>query len=1082
VPAVNSATENYYLCYGTHTFQTAFNLDSVFDTTLWGGVAEASSSNQQSGPVTMLNAIVLPNQTSYVFTYDSYLSLTKIGLPTGGSISYTWQNVPFGGMTTPVSRALETRTVNPGNGQPSETWNYYWNVSMTNQTEGSQNLAVVSYPLWNVETDPAGNDTEYELGGPLAAFDPYIPTLVYAAYYSGCGPHDNASAKTCSPGSGVLLKSESYGSFVEVDSASADPGTPSSGDSIFKPTVVTTNWATTSAGPVTNQTVDSFTPGYGTCEKWTNLGGSTNPQQPGQYAITGCYTTGQLQSRAYYDFGSGSPGSLLKTESTNYEWQTAPAYLSANLLTLVGSKSTTDGSGVQAANVTYGYDENNGSPQGTFGNQTSVTDWLNTGASPETQTIFNKTGMPAKKCDPIDTACKNPTVYTYDGTQLFPSSIQYPTTGSSTAHIETFSYDKNTGLLNWHKDQNLQKTSYSYDSLRRILGVSYPDGGGVSYQYSDVAPTPSYTLNKAINASQNYTETDIFDGLGRKTSAQVTSDPAGTDTVDTVYDSMGRVASVSNPYRSTTEATYGITSFKYDALGRKISQTQPDNRWIAGVCNGSCSPSRNTSVLTWSYSGNSVMFTDEVGNQWERSSDGLGRLWQVLEPSSTSQAPTIETDYFYNALDDLKSIKQNGVSGESLRSRSFTYDSLSRLITATNPETGTICYGVWSGTSCNNGYDLNGNLANKTDARNVSVNYQYDALNRLTQKQGPGINYLYSYDNSGGTTGTNALGRLTSASNNVNADEVYSYDSMGRVVQENYWTPLSPNNTSLVAKAVYDLAGNLTSLTYPDGRAISQSFDGAGHASFVNYETWEGTAVDSPYLSAASYDAAGHLVSGTMGNGVIETAGFSKRLWNTSLAYSTQTSPLWSKTFLWYENGNLASASNGITGIVRNYTYDNLNRIISAQDLAGTSGNTGETTATDGAEDTNVLEDSQTVGAVGWGAANATLAAGSAVAPDGSMTAGVMTATATQSYAVDNVQYPSLYDGEAVTASVWLRVPSGTLATSIYIIDVGDQGYGVVGETAVTLPPAGSRSKSPESLRTDLRSWNYSSSDNRRFR
>jgi YD repeat-containing protein len=129
--------------------------------------------------------------------------------------------------------------------------------------------------------------------------------------------------------------------------------------------------------------------------------------------------------------------------------------------------------------------------------------------------------------------------------------------------------------------------------------------------------------------------------------------------------------------------------------------------------------------------------TDESGRHFQRTYDGLGRLTGVMEPGSGNPSPTVETDYAYNPLGDLLTVTQRGASGDVARVRSFAYDSESRLLTATNPETGTICYGVWSSGNCVNGYDANSNLLSKTDARGITVSYKYDGLSRLTARVPP---------------------------------------------------------------------------------------------------------------------------------------------------------------------------------------------------------------------------------------------------------------------------------------------------------------------------------------------------------
>src|SRR5438105_2634500 len=89
------------------------------------------------------------------------------------------------------------------------------------------------------------------------------------------------------------------------------------------------------------------------------------------------------------------------------------------------------------------------------------------------------------------------------------------------------------------------------------------------------------------------------------------------------------------------------------------------------------------------------------------------------------------TLYSYDALGDLLTVTQKGDTTDHAkwRLRTFTYDSLSRLLTANNPESGQISYN----------YDNDGELlsktspqANQTGSLTTTVSYCYDSLHRIT--------------------------------------------------------------------------------------------------------------------------------------------------------------------------------------------------------------------------------------------------------------------------------------------------------------------------------------------------------------
>src|SRR5258708_16535458 len=90
---------------------------------------------------------------------------------------------------------------------------------------------------------------------------------------------------------------------------------------------------------------------------------------------------------------------------------------------------------------------------------------------------------------------------------------------------------------------------------------------------------------------------------------------------------------------------------------------------------------------------------------------------------------------------------------------------------ANHPESGPVSYS----------YDAKGNLATKKDARNLTITYNYDALNRLTQKSYSDgtLPAHYHYDETTGAFGgtlTNSVGRLTYSTSGGIGGSVFDYD------------------------------------------------------------------------------------------------------------------------------------------------------------------------------------------------------------------------------------------------------------------------------------------------------------------
>ncbi len=488
----------------------------------------------------------------------------------------------------------------------------------------------------------------------------------------------------------------------------------------------------------------------------------------------------------------------------------------------------------------------------------------------------------------------NVTSYGYDSTDTFMTKLTRPVT-NGVNHISSAVYDINTGLVTSSKDENSQTTSYTYDGMERPTIINYPDGGETTYSY-----TPTSTTQGVLeNGTTTLTTTVDLGGMGRVIHVYY---PNGS-VVDTTHDPDGRVACVSNPHGTGSSPTDGNTCYTYDVLNRVLKTTNPDN-----------------STKTSSYNGETITVTDENSHQRQMTVDGLGRIVEVLEPNAAGTL-SWETDYTWTGLNELHTVTQKGDGSSGPRVRTFNYDAMGRLTSQVTPEQGTTSFG----------YDYNSNLTSRVDARNITTTITYDALNRPISKTATGLADNYFYDSFSGIPTHNAIGRLVKEGNGVNANEAYSYDPMGRVNWEASYVPSVQNDTSIITQATYDLAGNMASMTYPDGRVVSQTYT-LGQLANVTYTSFNGTSVGTSYLGSTSFAPPGELTNATYGNGVQMVAGFNNRLTLASLQYKTSAQTLWSKQYTWAGNAmNLTKVTDTLNS-AQTYTsgYDPDNRLTSA--------------------------------------------------------------------------------------------------------------------------------------------------------
>jgi RHS repeat-associated protein len=603
--APDGTTRSIQRCYAILPIQTAFGVS---------GVAEAESGGARTA--TTLVTVIQADGSKWVFNYDSYVNLTYIGLPTGGSISYTWTTVALPacpGNLTVAGRAVKTRTLTDNMGHSSQ-WTYNWGAPGTT--------------LSNTVTDPAGNDTVHVFTA-LDGFCAFYETST--KYFQGTQAGQPSKQVDTGYSPNTIVTEQGIGNVVATS-------------------IKTTLNPSGKVNLVTKQYDAGF--------------GSSSP------------IFGNVIKEQEFDWGLGAPGALLRETDTVYQWQKDSNFLNAHLVDLPASTVVISPLGAAnvkancpitattnancAAETDYSYDEPTylatpspavtiqhvSPPNNVRGNQTTVSRWLNTtnGFIPSHVSWYD-TGEPFQKIDPLG----HITTLSYDPAYVggYVTQTCSPQTGS-VAHCVSGTYDFNTGVLTSLTNENAttqasgntfgdaaHTSNYTYDYMFRITSAQAPPdpaNGGSNAQTSFIFSAPnvfplSVQRTKSITTSLNDSATSFFDGLGRAYQTQHVL-PGGTATVDTHFDLAGHPDTVSNPYFSTADPTYGATTNLYDALDR-VYQTKKQDGSISSVSYDQAAPG---------VAGVCTIATDEAGKFRRACSDALGRLTEVDEPNPGAAA------------------------------------------------------------------------------------------------------------------------------------------------------------------------------------------------------------------------------------------------------------------------------------------------------------------------------------------------------------------------------------------------------------------------------------------------------------
>ncbi len=576
----------------------------------------------------------------------------------------------------------------------------------------------------------------------------------------------------------------------------------------------------------------------------------------------------------YNGAGSASSGNVYAKRATATG---APLILSA-------TQQTTVGTGI----VQLSYDGQAYGTAPTVGNLTTKKVWADLDS--KWITTSNTYGLYGNLATLTDARGKVTQYFYDDATHALPNRVVVDPQNGTGTQTSSIAYDYSTGVVTSQTDVNGQVSTIDYTN--QLLGTVDPFGrpgitkaptiniGGTNHQRR-VTTTYIDSARQVIVATDLNAENDKLlktrtttDPLGRPVLAEQTEDGTNyTISVKNVYLDMGRVTLTSSSMRSAAASTDNWARVTKDAAGRAIEiatfggATQPAWTGTTGVFTG---------LISTTYDANFTTVTDQAGKVRRSMVDGLGRLRRVDEPDAggalgSTASPVQPTSYNYDVLGNLTTVTQGS------QTRTFTYDSLSRLRTVVNPESGTTT----------NQYDDNGNVIVKTDARGVSAHYEYDSVNRVkriwyngsssttaTTHNSPALpagvgasdevkSFYDSETLPGGAPSYSrgsAIGRLVAQTYSTGSNgDYFAYDVLGR-------STLKIQQTGAVnyqMSATYNLSGAINTLTYPSGRTVTHTYDQVGRLITLSGNLGDGTT--RTYSSGILYSPIGGLVKEQFG-------------------------------------------------------------------------------------------------------------------------------------------------------------------------------------------------------------------------
>ena len=503
------------------------------------------------------------------------------------------------------------------------------------------------------------------------------------------------------------------------------------------------------------------------------------------------------------------------------------------------------------------------------------------------------------------------TVETFQNGEMTQEILASGTTAAATWH---FTYAPGSLSLASVTDPNGHTWAYAYDTAGNLTSTTDPLGRVTTATYNSFDEPTAITDPAGTKTTYTYNSagdlTQVSRPLTGTSSTQTTtltygnaSDPGDvtgmTDPNDHTwtfgYDSQGDLTRIADPLGNET-------TYAYNVIGEPTSMVSPQGNVSGGT------PSQYTTTYAYDAFGDVTSVTDPLGHTTTATYDADRNLASVMDANGHT------TQYAYNGDHQLTQVTEaNGTtlqdgydSAGNLTSEtngngnvtSLGYNVLNQLTSITNPLNQTTTYT----------YDGAGNLLTTVNPSGQTTTDTYDAANEIT-----GISY------SDGTTPNvtnityNADGQMTGMTDGTGTSS-WTYDSLNRLTQ-------STNGAGATVQYTYDLAGNLTGITYPNGKPVTRAYNAGNELTGVT--DWLG------HTTTFGYDPNGNLTSTAYANGTTAATTYNAANQVTNIA-DTGTGGTSLASF-----GYTLDANNQVTQIVptgvgqstQSYTYTTLNQL-----------------------------------------------------------------------------------------------------------------------------------------------------------